>query len=94
LNELDYWNGFQFVLSMEYYTDDFLLNNMSRLEKSLEKDPRTLELNELMIKIKTIVHLHRFKNHKEVGGKGLRTLFFAYNKLVEQYFKLLAHEPK
>lgn len=31
LNELDYWNGFQFVLSMEYYTDEFLLNNMIRL---------------------------------------------------------------
>jgi hypothetical protein len=67
---------------MEYFTDDFLLNNMARLEKSLEKDVRTVRLPELMVKIKSIVELHRFKNHKQVGAKGVRTLFFAYTKLV------------
>ena len=31
VNELDYWNGFQFVIGMEYYTDSFLMNNITRL---------------------------------------------------------------
>jgi hypothetical protein len=44
LNELDYWNSFQFVLSMEYYTDEFLFDNTIRLEKTLEKDLRLMKI--------------------------------------------------
>lgn len=67
---------------------------MARLERLLERDLRGLKLPEVMVKIKSIVELHRFKNHKEVGATGVRALFLAYNKLVEQYFKILSHEPK
>lgn len=31
LDEVDYWNGFQLVLSMEYYTDEWLSENVIRL---------------------------------------------------------------
>jgi hypothetical protein len=77
---------------MEYYTEEFLMSNITRLEKSLEKDIRTLGITELMIKIKCIIELHQFKNQKQVGEKGLRSLFFSYNKMIEQYFKLLSNE--
>ena len=38
------------------------------------------------------MELHKFKNSKLVGEKGLRTLLFSYNKMIEQYFKLLSTE--
>lgn len=63
LGELDYWSSFQFVLSLEYYTNSFLVNNIGRLVRALEKDHRNVALPELMAKIKSIVELHRFKNH-------------------------------
>ena len=67
---------------------------MYRLERVLDRDLRGLKLPEVMTKIKSIVELHRFKNHKEVGITGLRALFLAYNKLVDHYFRILTHEPK
>jgi hypothetical protein len=67
---------------MEYYTEEFLKQNVSLLEKSFEKDIRNYSINELTIKIKCIVELHKFKNHKQVGEKGLKSLYYSYNKSI------------
>lgn len=89
MKEHDYWNGVQLVLGTGYYTDTFLLETTKRINKITNNEILKCSIDLIILKIKVIVNLTKFKQGKNVGESISSITHQIYSDLLKRYFDLL-----
>ncbi len=84
LSVRDIYHGMQYVMSVGYYSDDFLNITVKQLLNPANESSSDIE--QVTIQIKTIISLEKYKRHKIIADQSYSLFGSLYQKAVGKYF--------